>query len=240
MSAVPIGSLGVLMTSRSALAAMLVRPHARDTDLRGVDPGIPGGRRPYRRLTGIMLAAALITLVGVLAWVWRSPCVMAGCSATRQAAFAPEQNHDEQAESDQGRKAGGLEQTTDGKGVETACGVETVAHQPDMIGPAADAASTGIDQREPQIGRIEPDAGQGARNAAVRRHHEGGCRMRVAASVAIVDRVKAEGRRQRYDIDSVGAQQVRIVALLGERDREILGLLQRDMRRAAAALPGRS
>jgi hypothetical protein len=120
-------------------------------------------------LTGIMLAAALITLVGVLAWVWRSPCVMAGCSATRQAAFAPEQNHDEQAESDQGRKAGGLEQTTDGKGVETACGVETVAHQPDMIGPAADAASTGIDQREPQIGRIEPDARQGARNAAVRR-----------------------------------------------------------------------
>jgi hypothetical protein len=75
--------------------------------------------------------------------------------------------------------------------------------------------------------------------------------MRVAASVAIVDRFKAEGRGQRSLLlaGKHGLQQLArrpsnnanfVRVALGERDREILGLLQRDMRRAAAALPGRS
>ncbi|WLA85766.1 hypothetical protein [Bradyrhizobium elkanii] len=95
-----------------------------------------------------------------------------------------------------------------------------------MIGPSANAALTGLDQRQAQIGGIEPETGQGARNATVGRDDKGGCGMRVAVLVAVVDGFKSECSCQCRDIAGISARDVGGVAQRFEADLRLLHLLR--------------
>ena len=106
--------------------------------------------------------------------------------------FAPKQDQNEQAERDDRERGGSGQDAPDRRGIDALCRIEAVTHQPDMILPCSDPAFAGVDQRQPQIGRIERKAREDAGDTAARRHHKGRRGMGELVVLAVIDRSKSK------------------------------------------------
>ncbi|MGY4466886.1 hypothetical protein ACVWWK_002568 [Bradyrhizobium sp. LB9.1b] len=95
--------------------------------------------------------------------------------------------------------------------------IKTVAEQMDLVGPASDMSAAGLDQRQPQAGRIDRQRRERARNSPVWRHNEGSSGMGELVVRGVVDRAQPEYTGQCLDVRCRCTQEIAVVRQVASR-----------------------
>ena len=125
--------------------------------------------------------------------------------------LAAKQKSDQQGKDNDANRGGGEQQPARCQRVDAACGVESVAEQVDLIGPAPDAPLTRLDQCEAQARRINREGRESARDPPFRCDDESRRGMGELIMLAIIDCLNPKRIAQGPDIRSGRTQEIAVL-----------------------------